>query len=40
MGDVCIMNWVKARMLSRRDLFKGGAAATATAALAQWSNLL
>ena len=33
MCDVCIMNSVKARMLSRRDLFKGSAAVTATAAL-------
>ncbi|MEL7184206.1 MAG: cyclase family protein [Pseudomonadota bacterium] len=32
MCDVCVMNAVKERMLSRRDLFKGGAALTAAAA--------
>ncbi|WP_424985196.1 cyclase family protein [Microbulbifer sp. S227A] len=34
MCDICVMNAVKDRMLSRRALFKAGAAATATAALA------
>ncbi|MDU9004554.1 cyclase family protein [Sedimentitalea todarodis] len=32
MCDVCVMNAVKDRMLSRRSFFKAGAAATATAA--------
>ncbi len=31
MCDICIMNSVKERMLSRRDLFKAGAAVTAAA---------
>ena len=34
MCDICVMNRVKERMLSRRDFFKGTAAATAGAALA------
>ncbi|MDP5218596.1 cyclase family protein [Ruegeria sp. 2205SS24-7] len=34
MCDVCVMNAVKDRMLSRRSFFKGGAAAAAGAALA------
>lgn len=33
MCDICVMNAVKDRMLSRRDLFRTGAAATAAAAL-------
>lgn len=33
MCDICVMNSVKERMLSRRDLFKASAAVTATAAL-------
>ncbi|QHQ36823.1 cyclase family protein [Algicella marina] len=34
MCDACVMNAVRDRMLSRRDLFRGSAAATAAAALA------
>ncbi|RMD90656.1 MAG: cyclase family protein [Alphaproteobacteria bacterium] len=33
MCDVCVMNAVKERMLSRRDFFRAGAAATAAAAV-------
>ena len=33
MCDVCVMNAVKERMLSRRDLFRAGAAVTAATAL-------
>ena len=33
MCDVCVMNAVKDRMLSRRDFFRASAAVTATAAV-------
>lgn len=38
MCDVCVMNAVKDRMLSRRSFFKAGAAATAAAALTTGST--